>query len=668
MAGLHRLTLTEPQLDAVETRFGGWCAGVAWVMPLLEQAANREEQLARLVHDGRAIGEMLTAELLAGCDEDDEQLLLDAAVDRSVPASLVSELAGRADAMSRLWRLAHRVTMISVDDDGVRFDPVVFEVLQAEARRRNRARVLTAHGVAARWYARHGEPGQALSHAARTGDQTVMASFVDRFALDLVLAGERDDVLRLLEATDREDPPLSVLVTRLLIEVPYPDAIRAGHLFDAAETAASATAYSPWHVLLAALERFRPPIPGAGSASRPLVPLNDGEAREMRRRSLPVDLVCLGAEAWEQERAGNARDAIRLLDAVAESARSAGLAWLYLQVAELAVTVAVRSGDWDRARVLEDDLASFAERPQPGLLGRVRDGAAIVRAARRYQQALPVDDDELSRVISGDRNSAATGLRVPAQMMRLLPRLDEPADAGRAVETVTELLRHSGRRYPRLVGCSLLRLVDHYVAAGDRDTAEDVTAFAADVLGAGALELDLARHILAGRDESTAAALLAALERSHRAWHPGAPVGAWLLLAESTSLAQGGLRHRYLAKAVSSSRRHRTIRPFLARSFAGARLLAEAPPASRTDSWSALILERTSGWTDAISSTPPLTLTARELDVLQDLPTHHGIAAIAARHHLSVNTVKTHLRSIYLKLDVNDRSGAVDRARREGIL
>jgi LuxR family maltose regulon positive regulatory protein len=49
--------------------------------------------------------------------------------------------------------------------------------------------------------------------------------------------------------------------------------------------------------------------------------------------------------------------------------------------------------------------------------------------------------------------------------------------------------------------------------------------------------------------------------------------------------------------------------------------------------------------------------------VLRFLPTMMSHAEIAADLFVSVNTVKSHLKSIYRKLDVPDRRAAVRRAR-----
>ena len=56
-------------------------------------------------------------------------------------------------------------------------------------------------------------------------------------------------------------------------------------------------------------------------------------------------------------------------------------------------------------------------------------------------------------------------------------------------------------------------------------------------------------------------------------------------------------------------------------------------------------------------------LSDRETAVLRYLPTALSKAEIASEMFVSVNTVKTHMKNIYRKLDVTDRSHAVRRAR-----
>lgn len=61
-------------------------------------------------------------------------------------------------------------------------------------------------------------------------------------------------------------------------------------------------------------------------------------------------------------------------------------------------------------------------------------------------------------------------------------------------------------------------------------------------------------------------------------------------------------------------------------------------------------------------------LSSRELAVLGELVSTGSAAEIAERQFVSVNTVKSQLRSIYRKLGVSDRASALDVARVQGLV
>jgi LuxR family maltose regulon positive regulatory protein len=63
-----------------------------------------------------------------------------------------------------------------------------------------------------------------------------------------------------------------------------------------------------------------------------------------------------------------------------------------------------------------------------------------------------------------------------------------------------------------------------------------------------------------------------------------------------------------------------------------------------------------------------LSLSERETEVLQHLAEMLSTAEIAATMFISVNTVRTHIRSILRKLGVSRRNQAVRRARERGLL
>lgn len=61
-------------------------------------------------------------------------------------------------------------------------------------------------------------------------------------------------------------------------------------------------------------------------------------------------------------------------------------------------------------------------------------------------------------------------------------------------------------------------------------------------------------------------------------------------------------------------------------------------------------------------------LSEREQEILEWLPTHLSNAEIGRQVHMSVNTVKSHLKGIYAALGARSRSEAVAAAERLGLL
>jgi LuxR family transcriptional regulator, maltose regulon positive regulatory protein len=97
-----------------------------------------------------------------------------------------------------------------------------------------------------------------------------------------------------------------------------------------------------------------------------------------------------------------------------------------------------------------------------------------------------------------------------------------------------------------------------------------------------------------------------------------------------------------------------------------ARLMRRIPEATTLRVW----LTETCSQLDAAtgSAGDGLTLTAAELRVLRMLPTHLSFPAIAKQLFVSTNTVKTHVRALYRKLDASSRSEAVSHAAAAGLL
>jgi ATP/maltotriose-dependent transcriptional regulator MalT len=56
-------------------------------------------------------------------------------------------------------------------------------------------------------------------------------------------------------------------------------------------------------------------------------------------------------------------------------------------------------------------------------------------------------------------------------------------------------------------------------------------------------------------------------------------------------------------------------------------------------------------------------LTKRELEILRQLSTGRTLTVIASELHISQNTMKTHLKNLYKKLEADGRNDAVEKAK-----
>jgi DNA-binding CsgD family transcriptional regulator len=96
------------------------------------------------------------------------------------------------------------------------------------------------------------------------------------------------------------------------------------------------------------------------------------------------------------------------------------------------------------------------------------------------------------------------------------------------------------------------------------------------------------------------------------------------------------------------------------------KLAGENPTVYMEDLASAVAerIKRNSNGTSEVRSS----LTKREIEVLRHLSTDRPISAIAATLHISINTMKTHLKNLYRKMGVENRTQAVDKAKANFIL
>jgi LuxR family maltose regulon positive regulatory protein len=161
------------------------------------------------------------------------------------------------------------------------------------------------------------------------------------------------------------------------------------------------------------------------------------------------------------------------------------------------------------------------------------------------------------------------------------------------------------------------------------------------------------------------------LDGEARVIHEFTTVQALMLAAQAwVELTDRRASEAAVERALELSERDRLVLPFV---MAGGTELLERHPRHSTAHAQLLteILEIVAGGaapleTDTIPLTEPLS--PGELRVLGHLPSNLSVPEIARELFLSVNTVKTHTRHIFAKLDAHNRTEAVERARELGLL
>lgn len=88
----------------------------------------------------------------------------------------------------------------------------------------------------------------------------------------------------------------------------------------------------------------------------------------------------------------------------------------------------------------------------------------------------------------------------------------------------------------------------------------------------------------------------------------------------------------------------------------------------RTDRGGVPVATRSPGASRSYVAHPGTTPTAAEMRVLRLLTTTQSLAEIAREIHVSRNTVKSHVRRLYVRLEVGGRTDAVTVARERGLL
>lgn len=660
---------TPDELTAVLRLTHGWPALVhIAAVHLAAQPGERAAALAMLGRPAAPVSDFLIGELLDSLPDGLLRFLVVTAVPEMFTEPLAAALAGpdTGELLDRLERLGF--PMSHSDEQGrvwYHYHPLLRAYLLAEVNRLGRERAARLHLATAQWLQAAGLSRAALPHLLAQPDDEPIRHFLRISGPAVVLAGDGPAVL---PALTRERPRIAddpfVWALRAVDALVRGDNDDAMAYLDVLATKRHAQSFAPvaWVTALSAAAGVEAAVLTAGRV--------DTSAHPPIPATAHPDIDSYAAVQWATVAVLDGTPALgeELLRRALTLAESTGQPRLVVRAATRLAVAAGLADDLDAMRRRAEHALEFAERQ--GLVDAVDvPQARATRALSIYLRGEDWDDAALAGVL--DLRTDTVGAADPvagrhARVVGLLLRASRADDRYAAVaelrDALTELLdRHP---MPVVVGglvrhavWELLSVHEPLAARSLLDRARERCGETPDLIVAAA-----ALACAAGRPKAVRA-LLEPL--TGRALPRVTAVTAHLLLATAHRAADVPAREREaLTAAVEIAAPVALVRPFV-EVPGGIRLLDEAAGCfGHRDSF----VDAVRRHPDAVRGRVAHGLTDTERQVLARLPSGRTAGDIAADLGISVNTVKTHLRGIYGKLQAHSRTEALERARRLGLL
>ncbi|HXF22759.1 MAG TPA: LuxR C-terminal-related transcriptional regulator [Streptosporangiaceae bacterium] len=717
------LDVDQPARDELLWRTQGWMAGLRLAAMRARADPGPGRKITDLAGDEPMVTDYLWDEVLGKQPPQTRMFLLRTSIAGPVSGDLADALTGQSGSARTLDRLSRENSFVEITDrerGEYAYHPLLREVLAAELNREIPHEIPVLLRRAARWFAAHDQPLASVRCAAEAGDWDYAAQILAEAGAGVATPGctaQLESVLSLFPADRSADDPAvaAAWAAARLWDGDYEGAAAYLESGDRALGQAAPALHRIMEPTLAALRvmlagRRTDPDPALLAAAQSLAERAQAPATtQPEHRAVGLLWFALGIARLRRWEIRAARQALRQADRQLAAGNLTGLqararAWRALAEAWHGDLAAARRSASDVPAVRGGPASTGPPGPGPAgpgygghavpapglpgdglVLGRATEAAAeaaqLAALARAMvslrrdelstaQQLVEDINPELAGQFPGEPPVSALTALIRARIMVadgdttaatvLLSRLREtwgPAHPALAdVITVTEgevalRIGHTGRARAVLL---LVEEGDQFdrpdvrllrggllIADGDFKTALDAVAPCLDAGADG-----VTRH------EQICGLLTAAV--AHR--RLGGTDEATTLLEQALTLAEPEGAYRVFLDGGAAVRSAMTV------------LIL---PTSRHASIAGRILERFDAQTprgNGPAEQVSIPLTDSERAVLCFLPSHMTNEEISQALFLSINTVKTHLRSAYRKLGVSSRREAIARGRRLGLL
>jgi len=677
--------LSPDSLERLTKRTEGWAAVMRLAAISMDGHGDPEQFVKELLAEDSAVAGYLVEEVLNAQPAHIRDFLLRTSILDRISDDIAAELSDDGRDTSVLTDLARANAFVQRDGSGwYRYHSLFAEVLRLKLRRDDPDLVPDLHLRAARWYRRSGDLPDAIRHAAAAGDWKLAA----RTVLDGLVVGQLTEPRGSELLADAFDH----MPRHLAWNDPQP-LLAAAAIEFARSREGTSQAY------LGAAESLLEQLPAGDEIPTRLAAAQIGLA--LSRRSGDLDAAATAAKAAQA-----------LVDELPGD-RFARRPAMQVQALTGRGAVAQWSGDFDAAAASFEAGVAVARTPDSdgeradclghlalleALRGRLDYAAELAaEAAARPEDDVdhPVGPVSLAAEVALacvhlERNELARGRRwqkraqdtlrarpdklIGAVACMVAARRSLAEGRGRAAAESVDRARR-GWSPPSWIEHRLL-ILDSWAAAaaGDFQSAIDV-ARRADPGSSLDATVALARALLAGGDPRAARHALLGGPAS-RPTSDSDRVAAWLIDAQlsfgSGDHPQGRLALEHALRLAEPEQlrlpfamERSWIKPVLRHDHELAhpyRRVLEPDLISPAHDEARL--------PDAGRPVPLIVeaLSEREREVLEHVSALESTAEIATEMYISVNTVKTHLKSIYRKLSATHRGEAVRHARQFGLL
>jgi LuxR family transcriptional regulator, maltose regulon positive regulatory protein len=683
----YRSRLSDDDVAVLQARTEGWAAGLRLAAVSMQQQPDLHRYVMELAGDERSLAGYLVSEVLERQPAELRGFLLRTCVVDELSGGLADALTGRDDGertLARLERANAFVVALGSRREWYRYHRLFAELLRYELRREAPQEVAELRRRAARWYAGHGLPADAVQQAVTVGDWGYAAELIAEHGLDLALHGHDQGFRELLDRLPADvahlDPELVLLVAAERIAAAE-DGAEASLLLAREQEGMLADDRRPRFALVLAICRLlqasragdRDEVLAAGRAALAAHAQLGGGASMggVAAAARAAALSGLGAaELWT----GELDAAEAHLQAGEAAALGAGLDDVRLEcLSTLALLQAIEGRLSLAVRTAEAAVGAAGE--HAGASSAVA-GALLALAWVHYQRDdLATAGSYLQQAAEGAGTAADRPLRAAVKMTGARLRAAQADPVGALAELGAARRDLAGWDPPRLLSRWLATVeAELQLAAGDTEPATaPLGSVGKDEPVAAPEMVAVARLRLAEGDPAAAVSTLSPFLDGSMPLDLDTRIRAWLLHAlashalDDVDQAAASLRH---AVDLAEPEEHRRV--FLDVGAPGPALVA------RYRDWVDVAWPFLDELAQAaldpapavVSPMPALIqrLSERERAVLRYLPTMLTFVEIGSELYISVNTTKSHVRSIYRKLGVVGRRDAVRRARQLQLL